>query len=288
MGGHAVNTDLIWINGEIMPLEDARVSVEDRGFQFADGVYEVVRFYRGRCFTLSEHLDRLEKSAQALRIKLPIARSALANQMQGLVTRSGLADGMIYLQLTRGVAPRAHPFPVDASPTLLFHTRELPPVPAPENVTGIRLITLPDERWHKCWVKSTGLQLNVLAKQQAIEAGADEAAFVYNGVVTECCATNIFFVIGGQIVTHPVGEKVLPGITRLVIQQLAEQIGVTFVERGVSLEAAKAADEIFITSTTRELHWVLQWDGAAVGPGRAGKITRMLHDAYQQRVRAEC
>lgn len=281
-------SDLIWINGSIMLLEEARISVEDRGFQFADGVYEVVRFYRGRCFTLAEHLDRLESSADALRISIPIARSLLAEQIQSLVTRRGLADGMVYLQLTRGVAHRAHPFPIDARPTLLFHTRELPPAPTPDNVKGVKLITLKDERWHKCWIKSTGLQLNVLAKQQAIESGAEEAAFVYNGVVTECCATNIFFVINGQILTNPAGEKTLPGITRLVVKRLADELNIPFIERGVELAAAKAADEIFITSTTREIHWVLEWDGAPVGPGKAGSITRKLHEAYQLRVRAEC
>ncbi len=280
-----MSSDLIWYNGLVMQRAHARIGVEDRGFQFGDGVYEVIRIYGGRCFAIHEHLDRLDRSSQAIRISLPMATAQLAHAIEAFVTSTGVADGMVYIQLTRGEAPRAHPFPKDVKPTLLFYVRKLPPVGYPEDIPGVKIVTVEDDRWHKCWVKSLCLLPNVLAKQHAIEAGADEAVFNYNGVVTECCATNIFFVIGGKVYTHPVGEKVLPGITRMILRQVAEQIGVEIIEKGVELGEAKAADEIFLTSTTRELHWVSHWDGAPVKPGRAGEITYKLHEAFQQRVK---
>lgn len=276
--------EYIWLNGQVLPMGEARVGVEDRGFQFADGVYEVVRFYNGKCFTLDEHIERLEKSATALRIALPLPAADLKSAIRDLVRRNGELEGMVYLQLTRGEAERSHPFPHNVQPTLLFYTRALGPVWQPGKGHGVKLLSIADERWNKCWIKSLALLPNILAKQEAIEAGCDEAVFVLDGIVTECSASNIFFVQGDTVHTHPVGGKVLPGITRLVLSRLCRELGITLVEQGMPAEEGRLADEIFITSTTRELNWVRQWDGKTVGGGKCGRVTQAIHEAYRKAV----
>lgn len=279
-------TDLLWLNGETIPMADARLGVEDRGFQFADGVYEVIRLYNGRPFTLAEHLDRLRRSANGIQLALPLTPDSLAGEIRKFIPRAGVADGMIYLQLTRGVSPRNHLFPEMCKPTLLFYARGLPPVPAPGAAEGTKLWSVADERWKRCWVKSIALLPNVLAKNAAVAAGADEAAFVEDGVVTECSASNLFVVVGGRVVTHPVGPKVLPGITRAALLDLASELGIAVDERPPGQDEARAADEVFITSTTREISWVSTWNARPVGaaPG-CGAVTRWLHEALQERVR---
>jgi len=284
--------ELVWINGDVSPLADAKVGVEDRGYQFADGVYEVIRLYDGRPFTLREHLERLEKSSAGIRMALPMSVAALSAEILQFVTRTKVRDGMIYLQATRGCSARNHVFPKNCPPTVLFYARHLSPLPAPGEGPGARLHTVPDERWKRCWVKSIALLANVLAKNEAVEAGADEAVFVEDDpklgrIVSECSASNLFVVKGGRVVTAPVGPKVLPGITRLVLAQVAKQSGVEFVERPVRLDEALAADEVFITSTTREISWVGTWDGKTVGNGRCGPVTLRLHQALRERIPSE-
>ena len=279
--------ELIWINGEVSPLADAKVGVEDRGYQFADGVYEVIRLYDGRPFTLREHLERLEKSAAGIRMGLPMSVAALSAEILQFVPRTQVREGMIYLQATRGCAARNHIFPKHSKPTVLFYVRHLAPLERPGEGEGAVLHTVQDERWKKCWIKSIALLANVLAKNEAVDAGADEAVFVEDGVVSECSASNLFVVRGGKVLTHPVGQKVLPGITRTVLQQVAKDIGVEWVERPVRFDEATGADEVFITSTTREISWVGRWDGETVGGGKCGPVTLRLHQALRERVLAE-
>ena len=279
--------ELIWLNGEVMPLAEAKVGVEDRGYQFADGVYEVIRLYDGRPFTLREHLERLEKSAAGIQMPLSMTREALSAEILKFVPRTKVREGMIYLQATRGCAARNHVFPANCQPNILFYVRHLAPLEAPGAGPGAALHTVPDERWKKCWIKSIALLANVLAKNQAASAGADEAAFVEDGVVTECSASNLFIVAGERVVTHPIGPKVLPGITRLVLEQIARQLGIEFVERPVRFEEAMRADEVFITSTTREISWVGKWDAKVVGGGRCGPVTLRLHKALRERILQE-
>jgi D-alanine transaminase len=276
--------ELVWINGDVIPLAEAKVGVEDRGYQFADGVYEVIRLYDGRPFTLREHLERLEKSAAGIRMALPMPAAALSKEILQFVPRTNVREGMIYLQATRGCAARNHVFPKTCKPNVLFYVRHLAPLDAPGTGEGAALFTVQDERWKKCWIKSIALLPNVLAKNEAVAAGADEAAFVDDGVITECSASNLFVVRGGKVITHPVGPKVLPGITRMVLQQVARQVGVEWVERPVKFEEAVSADEVFITSTTREISWVGKWDGKTVGGGRCGPVTLTLHQALRERV----
>jgi D-alanine transaminase len=279
--------ELIWINGEVMPLSDARVGVEDRGYQFADGIYEVIRLYDGRPFTLREHLERLEKSAAGIHMALPMTRDELAAEILEFVPRTKVREGMIYLQATRGCAARNHVFPKNCAPNVLFYARHLAPLDGPGEGEGAALWTIPDERWKKCWIKSIALLANVLAKNEAVSRGADEAVFVEGGVVSECSASNLFIVRGGKVITHPVGPKVLPGITRMVLQQVAKQLDIEWVERAVFFEEATTADEVFITSTTREISWVGKWDGKKVGGGKCGPVTVKLHRGLRERVAAE-
>lgn len=279
--------ELVWFDGSVMPLSQARIGLEDRGFNFADGVYEVVRFYRGRAFTLREHLERLERSAHEIFLHLPISLEHLADEIRKLISLSHIEEGMVYLQLTRGQSQRQHPFPEAVKPTLFFFCRPVAPAWAPGEGEGCSIISVEDERWHRCYIKSIALLPNVLAKNKAISAGHDEAVFIHEGKVMECSASNIFCIRDGVIYSSPVGPKVLPGITRLVLMRIAERLGISFREEALPLEEALASDEVFITSTTRELSWVRQWDGQTIGDGKCGPITRQLHEAYLEEVEDE-
>jgi D-alanine transaminase len=277
--------ELIWLNGEILPMSEARIGVEDRGFQFADGVYEVIRLYAGKPFTLDEHLARLERSAADITINLPTPRATLKSEILRLIGQSGVGEGMIYLQLTRGVAPRNHVFPAQPKSTLLFYARALEPLPLVEKTPPAKIHTAPDERWKRCWIKSIALLPNILAKNAAVAAGADEAVFVDDGHVTECSASNFFAIMNGKLVTCPIGPKVLPGITRAVLLEICKQIGIAVEERAIPLAEARNADEVFITSTTREISPVSHWDNQPVG--RSNTITHKLHQALKERVARE-
>ncbi len=280
--------ELIWFNGETIPLSDARPGVEDRGSQFADGVYEVVRLYDGKPFTLVEHLERLRKSATGIKIPMPLAIDALAGEIRKFIPRTGVGEGMIYLQLTRGVCPRNHLFPEGGcKPTLYFYARPLPKLAPPGEGEGAKLWSVPDERWKRCWIKSIALLANVLAKNEAVEKGADEAVFTEDGVVSECSASNFWAVVGGRVVTHPVGPKVLPGITRAALLEVAAELGIPLDERLLREDEAKSADEIFITSTTREISWISTWNAKPVGGNQCGPVTKKLHEGLQSRVRKE-
>ena len=281
-------TEWIWLNGEIMPMGDARLGIEDRGFQFADGVYEVIRLYDGKPFALAAHLQRLWNSAVDIQLTPPLTTDLLAIEIHRLIDhlrdRTHVGDAMIYLQLTRGSAPRNHIFPDVIEPTLLFYLRPAPKVPAPGEGEGTKLLTVPDDRWKRCWIKTISLLPNVLAKNAAVAAGADEAVFVDLGSVTECSTSNLFAVIGGKLVTHPIGSKVLPGITRQILIDIAGELGIEVDERAIREDEAAWAQELFITSTLREVSWVSRWNDIYVGKGRCGTVTANLHRALRDRV----
>ena len=280
-------SEWIWMNGETIPMSDARIGVEDRGFQFADGVYEVIKLYSGKPFALDAHLQRLEQSAKGIELAVPIDRGTLASEITKFATRSGVREGMVYLQLTRGVSPRNHIFPPVQKPTLLFYTRAMAKPQLPGEGEGMKLITVEDDRWKRCWIKSIALLPNTLAKNKAIAAGADEAVFIENGVITECSASNLFAVINDKLVTHPVGSKVLPGITRAILLDCAATLDIPIDERGYSEEEAIRASELFITSTTRELSWVARWNDRYIGKARCGPVTLALHKALCKKVLEE-
>jgi D-alanine transaminase len=280
-------TEWIWLNGEILPMSEARLGIEDRGFQFADGVYEVIRIYGGRPFTLDLHLQRLWKSAVDIQLTPPLTTDALAVEIHKLIAKAGIPDGMVYLQLTRGVAARNHLFPDIVEPTLLFYVRPLPRVGPPGSGEGVKLLAVPDERWKRCWIKSIALLPNVLAKNAAVAAGADEAVFIDCGNVTECSASNLFAVINEKLITHPIGTKVLPGITRMVLLEIAADLGIEVDERALREDEPPRADELFITSTTREISWVSCWNDMYIGKGRCGPMTIALHKALKERIVSE-
>jgi D-alanine transaminase len=198
-----------------------------------------------------------------------------------------MREGFIYLQLTRGEADRNHRFPKQPGHTLLFYGHELPRQLEPGEGEGVKLLAVPDERWKRCWIKCIGLIANVLAKNEATGTGYDEAVFVERDIVSECATSNLFAVLGNTLVTHPVGAKVLPGITRLVVLELAAKLGIRVEERALREEEVRKAEELFITSTTREVHWVARWNDRYIGQGKCGPMTTKIHRAFREKVRAE-
>ena len=271
----------IYLNGDILPLEEARVSVEDRGFLFGDGVYEVVRTYDGRFFRLDGHLRRLEHSVEGARLPLRHLIGELPAIMQRLLVENNLRDTNMYIQYTRGAAhPRTHAFPKETHPTLLVMPSPIHPVPPQALEDGVSAITVPDQRWARCDIKSTMLLPNVLAKQQATDSNAFEAILVRDGVVTEGSSTNIFAVFRAAATTHPTGPHILGGITRDAVIGVAATAGVSVREEPFSLEQLHQAEEVFLTSTTAEVVPITRVDGRSVGDGRPGPATMRLREAF--------
>ncbi|QNT68102.1 D-amino-acid transaminase [Defluviicoccus vanus] len=279
-----------YVNGHYVRHARARVHIEDRGFQFADGVYEVFAIRRGRVLDAERHFERLTRSLAALRIPAPMSRAALQMVFAELIRRNNSpANGVLYLQITRGVAPRTHAFPPRAVPTLVATVNSLRPVDPEVLRAGVSVISLPDIRWRRPDIKSVSLLPNVLAKQQALEAGAYEAWLLDDsGMVTEGTASNAWIVTAdGDLVTRPADMSILNGITRLVVLELAHRSNIRTVERPFSLAEAKAAKEAFLTGTTSLVKPVIRIDGATIGDGRMGTITAALQAAYLERLEDE-
>jgi D-alanine transaminase len=273
--------DIGFVNGQFMPLAQATVPVEDRGYQFGDGIYEVVRTYRGVPFQLEAHLARLERSAQAIDLTLPYTRA----QWEGYVTEGirlgGFAETKVYVQVTRGVASRDHSFPSDAAPTAVMTVRELRPPDPALRASGVGAVTMPDLRWGRCDIKSTNLLPNVLARQRAKVLGAFEAIFVRGDEVTEGAVSNVMAVRSGVVITPPESKRILSGVTRSVVIGLARKEGVSVQERFMTLVELLGADEVLLTGTTVEVLPVVRLDGAPVGTGKPGAVTSLLHDRFQ-------
>lgn len=277
-------SQVVYLNGSFVPYAEAVVPVEDRGFLFADGVYEAIRFYGGKPFALKEHLARLERSAAAIKLPIP-AVDELAEVAQETVIRSGCSDAVVYLQVTRGSAPRKHEFPVPSGrPTVFMIAREVSRPDAKKLAGGVACLTVPDLRWHRCNIKSIALLPNVLAKQQAAEAGAAEAIFMREGIVTEGGSSNFFLVRDGHLATHPADEHILAGITRDIVLSLACGLGIEVREEKFGLAEVEAADEAFITSTGLEVLPVTTIDDRLVGCGLPGPVTMRLWQAYDTRI----
>ncbi len=275
---------LLYLNGKYLPLEEGRISVEDRGFQLADGVYEVVRVYRGRPFRMQQHLGRLCRSLEGLRIPLPEPLPRIEEVCRKVT--EGLPEASIYLQVTRGAAPRVHAFPKDAAPTFLAYARAAQPYPEGHAFT---LLTVPDERWARCNLKTIGLLANVLGKQRAAEAGCDEGLFFReDGTVTEGCTSNAFLVRGGRVFTHPANHRILGGVTRDAVLEAARAVGVTVEERPFLLRELPEAEEFFMTGTMAEVMPAVSIDGKALGGGRPGPVTLRLRAAFRELVKREC
>lgn len=267
-----------YVNGRYLPAADAAVSIDDRGFQFADSVYEVVAFLNGHLLDWDKHLWRLRRSLAALFIEGVPADAVLAGIARRLVRQSRHADGIIYIQITRGVAPRDHGFPAAAVPTVVMTARRLDFGQRVDMLaTGIGLIVLPDQRWARCDIKTTALLPAVLAKQEARRAGAFEALFEAGGEVREGGSTNIYMVdAAGAIITHPVSTRILAGVARDTLLDLARADGIAVHERPFTVAEAKAAPEMLLTSTTAPILPVVRLDGAAVGAGVPGPVGQRL------------
>ncbi|MFZ5924202.1 MAG: D-amino-acid transaminase [Bacillota bacterium] len=280
--------EIAYVDGAFIDLSEARVSVEDRGFQFGDGVYEVVRCYHGAPFALEAHLARLERSAREIVLPLPGSIQELAGLAREALERSGFLEAILYMQVTRGWAPRNHAFPGQVKPTLVMTVRPARSVPPDLASPGASVITTRDERWLRCDIKSINLLPNVLAKEKAKQAGVLEAIMIRDGGrVTEGSSSNVYAVKGGKVHTAPEGPWILSGITRAVVLRLALEQGVPVSEDFFTLEFLVAADEVFITSTTLEVTPVVSIDGKVVGDGKPGPITKALAASYATEV-ARC
>ncbi|HUT16571.1 MAG TPA: D-amino-acid transaminase [Anaerolineae bacterium] len=278
----------IYMNEQYLPLEQATVSVEDRGFLFGDGIYEVVRLYGGRPFRLEAHLQRLHRSAEGTRMPLPAAVSDLPSIIERVRAENKLHNSEIYIECTRGpVHPRSHSFPAVANPTLLVMPLPLRPLPESALTLGVATITVPDIRWHRCDIKSIMLLPSAMAKQQARENDAHEAIFIRNGIVTEGASTNILSVIEGTLRTHPANEAILAGITRQVVLELAAELEQDLREEPFTRDQMYGADEVFLASTTNEVLPITRIDGHMIGEGRPGHVTMRLRKAFRERTLSE-
>ena len=271
-----------YVNGRYVPHREASVHVEDRGYQFADGVYEVVLVHAGAMIDEIPHLDRLDRSLDELRIDPPMGRMALRAVLREVVRRNRIRTGLVYLQITRGVARRDHAFPTGVKPALAVTAKRLT-LPREETLeSGVRVVTIEDIRWQRCDIKSVSLLPNVLGKQHARENGAYEAWQIdQDGNVTEGTSSNSWIVThDDRLLTRPATHEILNGITRQTILKLAAARGLTFEERAFSLDEALAAREAFISSATSFVTPVTQIDDTTLGNGRAGSFTMDLSSAY--------
>jgi D-alanine transaminase len=273
--------EIAYVNGEFLPLERATVRVEDRGFQFADGIYEVVRTYGGKPFATDAHLARLFRSLEAIEIKVSATAEQLTSIIEEGVKRSGFAEAIVYLQITRGCAPRHRGMPKDAKPTIVMTVRELPVRAMKLTANGIAVITLPEFRWARCDVKSIALLPSVLAYQAAKKAGASDAIFVQEDeTVNEATAGNVFLVSRGRLRTPPKSTHILAGVTRDKLLEAGRAAGIEAAEERISKSDLYAAEEIFLTSTTSEVAPVVTVDGKQIGTGKPGPVSARIYEQF--------
>jgi D-alanine transaminase len=280
---------IAYVNGSYVPLRAAEVNVEDRGYQFGDGIYEVVHVYRGRFVDEDRHLDRMERSLREIRLPMPMSREAFRLVLREVARRNRIEEGLVYFQVTRGVARRDHPFPTKpVPPSLVVTAKRSAPYPTEPTRWAARAITTPDLRWARRDIKSTNLLPNVLAKQAAREAGAIEAILYdeASGVVTEGSSTNFWIVDEqGAIRTRHLDAVILPGCTRGALIAELREAGIAYREEAFTLDEARRAREAFITSATSFVRPIVALDGKPVGDGEVGPVTRLLFDIFARHVK---
>jgi D-alanine transaminase len=277
---------IVYVNGEFVPEEEARVSVFDRAFLFADGVYEVSSVIDGKLVDNAAHLRRLQRSLEELRMPRPASDEAIVRIQKEIVARNGVTEGTVYLQVTRGAADRDFAFPKQATPGLVVFSQARSVVDTPAARTGIKVITVPDLRWKRRDIKTVGLLAASLAKQQALEAGADDAWMVEDGYVTEGSSNNAYIVnADGVVVTRHLGSEILHGITRAAVLRLSQEHGVAVQERPFTVDEALAAREAFVTSASAFVLPVVSIDGQLLADGRPGPVARRLRALYIERAR---
>ncbi len=276
--------NVAFVNGAFMPLAEAKVSIEDRGFQFGDGIYEVIRTYKGRPFALEAHLARLERSAMALDLAQPYSRAEWTRHVLEGIGQAAYPEAKIYIQLSRGVSPRDHAYSAEVPPTVVMTVREFHPLDRSVQTAGVEAMTTEDIRWGRCDIKSVNLLANVLARQQAKQAQVFETILIKAGLVTEGAVSNVMVVQGETVVTAPEGSCILSGVTRAIVLDLALSEGLPIQERFVSQSDLYEADEVFLTGTTVEVLAVVRIDGKVIGGGQPGLITQRLTAGFTRRV----
>lgn len=277
----------IIFNGDLKSRSEVKVDIEDRGYQFGDGVYEVIRVYNGELFAGDMHLNRLMDSAKLIQMKVPFTVAEIKARMKELITEDQLKDGIVYMQLTRGASPRTHSFPTtEVEPVFVAYTKEIPYTGKMK--PGVKAVTTDDIRWLRCNIKSLNLLGNIMAKQQAVEAGCDEAIQHRDGTVTEGSSSNVSIVVDGLIKTHPATNLILNGITRQVMLKLCTDHGIPYVEEAFTVEDMMAADEVLYTSTSVEVTPIINIDGQSIAAGEPGPITQRLQKLFSEEIEKQC
>jgi len=272
---------IVYVNGEYVPDEEAKISIFDRAFLFADGIYEVTAVLDGKLVDYEPHMERLHRSLRELDMAQPVSDAELKEMHLQLMTRNNITEGLIYMQITRGVAERDFAYPEDAEQTLVAFTQVKELFDPPAAKTGIRIITIPDIRWQRRDIKTTGMLAQAMGKQAAKEAGVNDAWMVEDGYVTEGTSNTAFIVLDeNRLITRPLSNAVLPGITRRMILKLAESGAITVEERMFTVDEAKSASEAFLTSASSFVMPIVEIDGAMVGGGQPGPISRKLREMY--------
>ncbi|MEO8767276.1 MAG: D-amino acid aminotransferase [Nitrosospira sp.] len=272
---------MIYLNGDFMPLEEARIPVLDRGFIFGDGVYEVIPVYSRKPFRLADHLLRLQHSLDGIRLPNPHSGDEWTSLVDQIIARNESDDQYLYLHITRGVAKRDHAFPKDVLPTVFIMSNPLLAPPRELLTTGVAAITASDNRWLRCDIKAISLLPNVLLRQMAIDAGAVETVLLREGFMTEGAASNIFVVRNGTLLTPPKNNLMLPGITYDVVLELAAAHKIAYEVRAVSEYEVRTAQELLLTSSTKEIMPITHLDGKPVGDGKPGSMFALLYQFYQ-------
>jgi D-alanine transaminase len=275
---------IVYVNGSYLPEEQGKISIFDRGFLFADGIYEVTAVVNGRLVDYPAHMERLERSLHEIKMDWPCSREELNAMHLEMVKRNNLAEGWIYMQITRGSADRDFKFPKGVKPTLIAFTQAKKLVDNPDAVRGVGVITIPDIRWARRDIKTVNLLAPVLGKQAAYEAGAFEAWMVEDGKVTEGTSSNAYIVKDGKVVTRGLSNNILAGCTRRALFRLAKEHGVTIEERPFTAEEAYAADEAFLTSASNFVLPIVEIDGKRVGGGQPGPLTRRLREMFLEEI----
>ncbi|HET9734528.1 MAG TPA: D-amino acid aminotransferase [Burkholderiales bacterium] len=273
---------MVFLNGKFLPIEEARVPVLDRGFIFGDGVYELVPVYSRAPFRMDEHLARLEKSLAAVRIKNPYSREKWREILLALIAKQPWDDQGVYLQVTRGVAKRDHAFPAGVEPTVFVMCNPLVNPPRELVDKGAAAVSAVDYRWHRCDIKSISLIGNCLLRQVSADAGAVETILFRDGKLTEASASNVFVAKGGLLLSPPKSNLILPGITYDVVVEIAQAVKIPLEFRDVSEAEVRGADEIWLTSSSKEILAVVTLDGSPVGDGKPGPLFRKAWQGYQE------
>ena len=271
---------VVYVNGSYVPEEQGKISIFDRGFLFADGIYEVTAVVKGRLVDYDAHMERLERSLREIRLDWPCSKEELKAMHLDMVKRNNLDEGWIYMQITRGSADRDFKFPKGVKPTLIAFTQAKKLVDNPDAVRGVSVITVPDIRWARRDIKSVMLLAPVLGKQAAYEAGAFEAWMVEDGKITEGTSSNAYIVKDGKVITRGLSNNILAGCTRRALFRLAKEKGVTLEERAFTPDEAYAADEAFLTSASNFVMPIVEIDNKRVGGGQPGPVTRKLREMF--------